>query len=346
MIFCSFVIWTREPYIPAAAALGLLILWRGRLSQHIRWAATCGILLLVLPFVVIPFGEYTNQVIVANLPAARSITGGGRGVSTILYSLFYPLFLFFHGTWSHMRFIEMGLGVFFWAGMIAWLKETRSYICMGVAAIILALSGIRTVVPGTMYFEAFHMLPWYALFITVTVLIVTSLKKKKLHDLFVGAFIVFSFWAFASPQSFIWEHVDTHGEFSSQYAKYTQYSRAIQIVTTPSETLFLDVWDDIIYWEAKRPSSYPLSIYIPVESSLPQYQEMRRMMLLESPPDAYYNCPVMQKSLPSLPELITQEYVQLLSMGEPGCLYIKKARVNELTPNQWRQLQELGFTQL
>ncbi len=342
-LLCSFVIWTREPYIPVAVALGILLFWREKTNRYARWAGTMVVFLMLVPFVIIPLGDYVYQVIVINVPAASSVVGGGNSFSSILYSLFYPVLLFFHGKWSYLRIIELGLATFFWFGISIWSRELKNYASIGIVFVILALAGLRTVEPGTMYFEAFHMLPWYALFIMITVLIVTSVKEKKIQHTLVVAFSVFACWALISPQSFIWENVDTQGEFASQYAKYTQYSQAIQIVTKPSQTLFLDVWDDIIYWEAKRTSSYPLSIYIPVESAIPKYREMRDAMFLQAPPDAYYNCPVAQTLNNSPPQVVTQDYVQLLSTGKPGCLYIKKAIVRELAPDQWRQLQELGF---
>ena len=345
-IFTSLVIWTREPYVPVAVVLGGMLLWREKSNRYARWASVLIIFLLLAPFIVIPFGEYVYQVIVINIPAASSVVGGGNRISSILYSLLYPILLFFHGKWSYLRLIEIGIASFFWVSLVIWWRGTKKYTPIGILLLILGLAGIRTVAPGTMYFEAFHMLPWYALFVMVTVLIMTSIKEKKIQSILVGAFVIFFCWAFASPQSFIWENVDTRGEFPSQYSQYTQYSQAIQIAIKPSQTLFLDVWDDIIYWEAKRTSSYPLSIYIPAESSIPRYQEMRSAMFLESPPDAYYSCPVAQTLTNSPPQVVKQDYVQLSSIGKPSCLYIKKVIAKALTPDQWQRLHDLGFSQL
>ena len=65
-----------------------------------------------------PFGEYVYQVIVINIPAASSVVGGGNRISSILYSLLYPILLFFHGKWSYLRLIEIGIASFF--GLV-WL---------------------------------------------------------------------------------------------------------------------------------------------------------------------------------------------------------------------------------
>ena len=90
----------------------------------------------------------------------------------------------------------------------------------------------------------------------------------------------------------------------------------------------------------------PLSIYIPAESSIPRYQELRSEMFLTSPPDAYYSCPIAQSLTNSPPQVVTQDYVQLSSIGKPSCLYIKKVIAKALTPDQWQRLHDLGFSQL
>ncbi len=341
--FCSVVVYMREPYIPVVIALFGVLIWRQRMSLHTRWAVLLFVFMILAPFIWIPIREYVNQVVVANFPAARSVVGSGNVVSSFLYAIFYPLILYVHGRWSYVRIIELGVATFFWVGIFSWWRQGKKIFPVLVVFVILALSGLRAVLPGTMYFEAFHMLPWYGLFLMITALLITSVGQKYIQTVLAGAFIVFALWAFASAQSFIWERVNRHAEFESQYAKYTQYSQAIQIVSEPTHTLFLDMWDDIIYWEAKRDSSYPLSIYIPMESMIARYQDMRLAMFAHTPPDIYYSCPQLQSPYNSLPDTILHDYVQLHSLGSPSCLYVKVSIAQTLTQDTWRRLGQYGF---
>lgn len=344
-VFTSVVLWTREPYVPVATILGSMLFWRERNHLAIKWVAVLFGIVVLIPFALFPLREYVEQVFIANIPAASAGGGGGFVLST-LRSVFYPLSIFFQGTWSYVRVIEIGVAAFFWVGVTLWLKEANKYTWIAVIFGILALAGIRTVPPGTMYYEAFHMLPWYALFIAMTVCIITSIKDKKILNILIGTYVIFSCWIFVSPKSFIWENINTQSEFESQYAKYSHYSQAIQIVSASSHTLFLDVWDDIIYWESRRDSAYPLSLYIPTASSIPKYESMRRTMFRETPPDVYYSCPALQSSGNGLPREVAHKYVQLASMGKPSCLYVTTELFNALTKSQWDQLNGLGFSQL
>ena len=140
--------------------------------------------------------------------------------------------------------------------------------------LILGLAGIRTVAPGTMYFEAF-LLPWYALFVMVTVLIMTSIKKKDSeHISWCVCYFLLGFDA--SPQSLYGKMWIREG-VASQYSQYTQYSQAIQIAIKPSTDSIFGCVGRHYLLGGQTHLFIPLSIYIPAESSIPRYQEMRAL---------------------------------------------------------------------
>ncbi len=342
-ISCSFVIWMREPYAPVAIVLLVSLLWRERKLHMARWAGATALATVLLPFAFLPVGEYLYQVVVINMPAAGAVIGGGTLFSSLARSLLYPLTLFISGVWSYLRFIEIGLGVLFWSAFICWWRERKSLIQAGILFVVLMLSGIRTVPPGHMYFDAFHLLLWYALFIMVTVLFLTSIRNTQIRNALILLFAVFTAGAVFSPRAFVWERIDRQSEFASQYAKYTQYAEAIRLISRPTDTLFLDMWDDIIYWESHRQSSYPMSLYIPVEAGIPRYQALRATMFSQTPPDVYYSCPALQTSYNRLPEDVRATYVQLLSLGKPGCLYVRRTRMQNISADTWQQLGRLGI---
>lgn len=344
VIFGALVIWMREPYVPLAAILCAVLLWRARANRFIPWALVLAGFLLVGPFVIVPFRVYVEQVIVINAPAVGSVVGKGSGISWILSSIFYPISIYVYGVRSYFRIVEFGVGALFWAGVMYWWKERKAIVPIGILFGILALAAVRVVPPGTMYFEAFHMLDWYALFVMSTALLVTSVKKKYARNVLISLFFIFALWSFCSPKSFIWERVNRNSEFESQYAKYTQYSLAIRNVSQ-THTVFLDMWDDIIYWESGSTSSYPLSLYIPAEATISKYQNMRHTMFVSTPPDIYYSCPKSQTVWNTLPADVASTYIQLYSLGRPGCMYIKRSVVETMTLKQWDKLRELGITQ-
>lgn len=343
--FGSLVFWIREPYVPLAMCMCVTIFWLHRRIPYIKQAGLVLLFFIMVPLFMLPRDAYVNQVIVANIPAVRSTGGTVSHWSQLMTAVFYPALVYVTGVWSYLRLLELWIGMFFWIGLSIWLYEYKKSMQVLMYIGFLALAGLRVVIPGTMYFEAFHMLPWYVLFIWLTVLFITSLHQVKIRNVLIGLFIVFVLWAGFSPKSFMWEQVNRQSEFESQYAKYSQYAQAIRIVSHAKQTLFLDEWDDIIYWESQRTSSYPLSLYIPVTGVIPQYRTMRAGMFEKAPPDMYYRCPGARTTATALPTGIRAQYVQLQSMGSPGCLYVKSSLVREMTQHQWQKLGTLGITQ-
>lgn len=335
----AFVFWTREPYIPLALSMFGVYIWQYRGNRLIHRMIAVFVLLVVTPYIVTPLGEYVRQVITVNVPAA----GAGIGINQLVYSVFYPLILLIRGSWTLLRQVEIGLVLFMVIGIYIWLRETKKLFPILCVFGFLGLAGIRTVLPGTMFYEAFHMLPWFGMAIMVTALLLTSIRNPVLRMYCVSAFVLFSLSMFAVPRSFIWEKVDRQAEFTNQYAKYTQYSSAIKIIIKPSQTIFLDMWDDVIYWESGRPSSYPYSLYIPMAANFSPYKEARVEMFRRTPPDVYYSCPKMQNAVSMLPVFSVPEYVQFYTGDQPSCLYIKKQIVQSLTQDQILRMVRLGF---
>ncbi len=339
-IWGALIFWTREPYIPVMAGIMGVFIWKHKNVSYLKQTIALFLLLLLVPFFWIPRAEYIRQVIMINTTAA----GAAIHVSNLLYAWFYPVMIFVDGKQSYLRLIEIGMATFLLIGaglMIQSKKNIRSLLTLWM---ILGLAAIRAEKPGIMYFEAFHMLPWFGLAAMSSVLCISHVRQKTIRHILIGSFVLFALWAFAAPRAFIWEKADTQAEFTSQYAKYTHYSTAIKILTDPSEKIFLDMWDDIIYWESQRDSSYPYSLYIPVAAGVSPYKEARRHMFVTTPPDIYYSCPALQTVFNALPADVVADYVQLNSQGIPSCLYLKKTKVATLSKDQYEQLKQYEFT--
>lgn len=107
------VLYVREPYIPAALGIWLLILWQHR-RMHQQIART--ILLfgaVVLPMAALPFGEFYEQVVIANLPAIRQAAGTSSGVWQMARPFLYPMILFVSGSQTLFGELRLALRSFF-----------------------------------------------------------------------------------------------------------------------------------------------------------------------------------------------------------------------------------------
>ena len=340
-LFAAVVFWTREPYIPAAFVVLGIFVWALRKNTRVYTSVFLSLILCIAPYLVIPIHEYIRQVIEVNAKVASSVWN----IQSILLSFGYPLAVFISGKQSYFRMIEIGIMVFIGLGIYLGKRTVQQ--CMSVLIMfgILGFAAIRSVPPGTMYFEAFHMLPWYGMACMFCALVVDSISLHRNKAIMLTGFILFVVWAFAAPSAFVWEKVDKLTEFESQYAKYSHYSSAIKILTTPSQKIFLDMWDDVIYWESDRDSAYPYSLYIPVAAGVSPYKEARTAMFTDNPPAVYYSCPQLQSAYNSLPQNIESQYTQLLASDKPSCLYVYNLVLVALPAVQREALVRLGFSE-
>ena len=339
--FVALVFWTREPYIPTAFAALVSFIWVLRKNTRVYTSVFLSLILCIVPYLMIPIDEYVRQVIEVN----AGVASAALDIKSLLYAFGYPVAVFISGKQSYFRMIEIGIMLLVVLGIYFGKRNIKQFISLLVVFGVLGFAAIRSVPPGVMYFEAFHMLPWYGLVCMICAQLVTSIPVQKIKTIVLVVYVLFSLWAFAAPAAFVWEKVDKLAEFESQYAKYSHYSSAIKLLTSPRQKIFLDMWDDVIYWESGRDSSYPYSMYIPVEAGVSPYKEARVTMFRDGPPDIYYSCPALQTAYNSLPEFVSPKYTQLLSRGAPSCLYVRSEYLVTISRGQREALIGLGYTE-
>lgn len=351
-VFAWFVIFTRTPFIPVALFLYASILLQKGKNKKLKYLSLVIFLFLYFfTLLSLPLRDYFFEVFIVNLQTtipseAKTMEINGIG---ILKAFLYPfLIIFGKGKWNYFRFILAGLDLVFLASavfLVARLKKIKPTLLMMV---VLGLSAIRLVEPGTIFYEAFHMLPWHALFIMTIFLFLHQVylskqDKQLFFILFLVLIVVFAYTTI-SRQSFIWEKANREEEWTTNYAHYFVYGEAIKQLAEPGDTLFLERWDDLIYWQSGLDSSYQYSLYTPVMTNFPKYNNARTKMFQEKPPDFYYAFPLNESSYSSqLPQDIRNDYLQLYQNNEPTPLYLRKTKLPEITEEQWKKARKLGF---
>lgn len=341
-IFAWAVIFLREPYIPAAIFLYIFIIWN---KKEFKEKIRSGIIFLILTVVIlVPLisSDYIFDIFTANF---KTISEEARGVGLIGLGLFkpfyYPFYLLFNGKWNYLHRILIGFDLIFLIAALMTYSRKRSWIFLAFPFLVLGLAAIRLVEPGTMFYSSFYMLGWFGLFLFFTLSFVFVLGKPII--LILGLVAIF-LSAIFSPYFFLWEKVDRGEEFTTNYAHYFVYGNVIKSLSKPGQTVFLDVWDDLIYWQTGLDSSYPYALYTPVMSSFPGFQNLRLEMFQKNKPDFYYcDCP-RADSEPFLPKKEQNYYSRFLFDHRPTCLFIKKTLIQTIEKSQWEQINnELGF---
>lgn len=339
--FTWLIIFTRTQFIPVASILYLVILLRkGKNKKYLPLAILLGLCLLTLLF--IPLQEYFFQVFTLNW----QLTIGNQGAN-LFKAFLYPLLILVTGKMNYFRLILIGLDIVFLTSAIFLALHQKRIMPTFFIIFILGLAAIRLVEPGTVYYEAFHMLPWHALFLMEIFLLLSQLialkeKRQLLYPLIL--LLVLTFVLTLSSQSFLWEKIDKESAWTVNYAHYYLYGETIKQLSQPGDTLFLEKWDDLIYWQAGLDSAYPYSLYTPVMANFSQFNKAREKMFKEKMPDFYYAyCGGEMTSSPWLSQDQINKYSQLFQDGKPTCLYVRKSKLLQITTTQWGKVKNLGF---
>ena len=342
-----FIVFSREPYVPAALFLFLLSLsyekrtWYRLIIGGIFSAMSLGI------FWFIPFNDfYFNVVTVNRLTVLQSELQNSNLLLHTLNSFFYPIVLLLDkAPWNDFRIL---LSIYTLIGLCAavYVKKNIKLTLYIVTFILLGLANLRPVSPGTVFYSAFHLLPWYALSISFLVLLTDKfpIKKQWIYSIILlFPVAVFSF----RPSSFFRESTSSssHEEFLTNYGSLNAVASTIKSLSAPNQTVFLDGADELIYWQADRLSPYKYIWYTSVMPNIPLYADARLEMFTKNPPDFYYRF-CSQTEIPdrSLPASMQPMYEQLLESEKPSCLYVKKSIIPTIPPKQWEEAKKYLYT--
>lgn len=349
-IFAWFVVFMREPYVPLAVLLFLFLLI-GKQEKKIKIISLI-LFIMITIFTISRFplsDYYFNVVTVSQNSALKNEIGTNSTFGIGLVPIFfYPITIFFGGVWNTFRFFEIGLSIV-WLVLAGSLLFSKKYKEFFFLFIILGLANLRFTVPGKIFYEGFHMLSWYAIFIFSTFLMMNSFYEKKKH-VFYGSLaalaLLFGYLIF-SPQSFIYDKIDPHVELLTNYGKELQVGEVVKLLSKPTDTLFVDGFDDLIIWQSKRDSDYPYSWYTGLMLGFSLYNDARLKMFAQNPPDFYYGtCPDDLAGAHHMPQSMKKEYQQLYSLGKPSCLYVKKTKLPEISEKQWEDAKRFNFERI
>lgn len=352
-LFTTLVIFMREPYILATLFMYAAIMW-GNVRERAKLLSV-GIL-VSLSLIILAFTDlksYFHEVWFINIkPIFEGRSTNKLGGLEFLKIFLYPFYIFISGKSSFLRDVLIALSAVFVFLSGILVIRFKKYIAITAVLIVLGLSNIRFVEPGVAFYEAFHTLPWIGLFIMATLLFIKYLydhSGRKYMPALATLVLLGLFIFLLSPKSFIGEHLNTslagrNSEFDNEFSKYIVNGEVIRLLSNKNDTLFVDLWDDLIYWQAKLDSSYKYTNYWAQQAVNPEYGDLRLEMFRKTPPDFYYYaCSDKQYASPFLPEFVVGQYVQLYYINRPSCLYVKKTKITGISPSVWDKIRVLRF---
>lgn len=353
LVFTWLVAFLREPFIPVVVLLSAILIFD---KKYVKLKAISILSLIILTFVLIStvvFSDYYFNMITLNFGGYIQDELGSQGVAGagIVKIFLYPIVILFLGEKTDFHFILIALtGVFLMSVIPLLLK--RQFKLAFLLFFSLGLANIRYREPGSEFFSGFHMLPWYALFVfSIFLMLLKETRKvrfawyKYISLALIGVAVVI---AILPPYSTVYNK-ERQDEFTANYGRFYTYGDAIRLLSNPNDSLFVDDWDTLVYWQSGLDSSYKYAMYFPVMTTVSKFSDAREEMFRRNPPDFYYtDCErknITQKDAVFIPQYRQKDYVNVLWSGQPSCLYILKKKVPEISQKQWNEVQaQHGFT--
>lgn len=337
-----FIVFVREPYVPVALLLFAVIM-RPVYSKRIGVISLAVFLVLTAGlFTLFPIRDFVYNVVNVNLQRSEVQPGNFLGTG-IIKSFFYPAYLLFAGKWNDFRIQLLLLSAAFWFSVFVWVKTKKNPLLLGFLFVALGLANLRPTIPGLLFYEAYHEINWYGMFVfsTMYLLYISMQAIHKTYIYFIISGLVVAF-VLTSPRSFIYQHVDEHTEFLTNYGTFLQVGEVIKAVSTPHETLFANGADEFLYVVSDRNSAYPPVFYYPSQDRRLYAAGIK--MYRTNPPDIIYDfCSPDAPLHPYIPAQMVPMYSQWYSEGKPTCLYMKKSLVPGLSPAQRAKAMEFLY---
>jgi len=349
---CSwFIFWMREPFIPWSVVAICMLFFIAYKDSHQKKNLLQGIIVIIvlhlITIMTLPMNEYIFNVIQANMMHEVSVQLWT--VLTIAQIVFYPVFVLMKGWGGLFQNSLFVLSIIFFVGIGYELLWKRRYVAIGIVVLLLAAANMRVVPVGTVYYDAFHMIPWYGMYIAIVTMFVKDMwEKKNIKMIAIGCYVVLGVilvYELISPISFIREKSNTELEFNNNYANYFSKGQVIKVLAKPGDTMFVEMWEDPIYFVAGVDTAYSYSWYTSIMPLFPKYRTARAEMFVRNPPTFYVGA-CRSGEVDSFPLAQTDKdyYVHLLNSGKPSCVYVRKEKFETFNKEISDKIRIYGYS--
>ncbi len=338
-----------SPVWPALVFLLILLLY----SQRHKFRYALGFILvgIILPVLIIfkfsSLSGYLHYTFFVNLIYTIPSYHNESWVITASKAFLTPVLALFSQNNGPTGIVIKLFSVLLIANAVFLLIKKR-YIQTIIIFILLGLSNIRFITPGSQEYEGFHLLPWYALFIfLISIFSFKTLKEDNLilrvfNPLVIIILLGLSI-SFAQKDLFPkgdFSHKDVMKDYDKNYSTAINRGDAVKVMKEKGDTLFVSPNAWIVYWQADIDHLPKLYGYYSWMSGIPKVHTAVLNTFSKNPPAYFYceNC----KGLDL--EKFLEKYVEIKNHGNTSFLYVLKSKIPNLKRDQLEQLKYYGFT--
>lgn len=338
-------IFLLSPIWPAIGLLFLLILYQNRSKlTYIAKYFLIGIslpMLFISKFASLP--GYLHYAIYANFVYTIPNYHAESWPITISKAFLTPLLVFFPPGYTPTSRIIQVASILLVANLLLLISKGK-YFKPVVFFVLLGLCNIRFIYPGEEYYTGFHLLPWYAVLILITVFASIGVFKKKGNSFLKVINLVLLIFILGLSINFtktdLFQKRNILSDYNINYSTHSNRGDAVKIMKDPRDTLFVSPNAWIVYWQSDVNHLSKLYGYYPWMVGIPEVHSSVLETFLKTPPTFFYceNC----KGLDL--EKFLNNYKEIKSYGGQTMLYVLRSKFLKLTRNQLDKLEFYGFT--
>lgn len=342
-LFTWAVFILREPFAPVAFILFAVYIFSKPFLKFSTIAVSSFILifLILIPFIFIDFGEFFFNVITVN--QMTILKSEDIPLLTRLFRMFlYPVYLITSPEpWTFFRTITASISFIFILQITLMILKYKKIKEVLFVIFILGISNLRPSGASQEFYQSFHIAPWFGLIIFSSAFMMRVLSNQTAKHLFTFSALigVLLLYIVLNNNYFMHERVDSHTEFFNNYGPVMESGTVIRDLSDTSDSLFLDGYDDLIYWEAKRKSPYQFTWYTSVMPLIPRYLQARDEMYQTNPPDFVYGNCVYENN--EVLKNKVDNYFQFYFGQKKNCIFIRKEKYQELRKNENERLKQI-----
>jgi len=211
----------------------------------------------------------------------------------------------------------------------------------------LGLVALRIVEPGKVFYETYRMAQWYGLTIASILIFIKFLFDNKKYKIALVSFMILIlvfFYSIYPKDNFLWQKIDKQQMFNINYNRYFVNGEVINLLSDKGDTLFVDGYESLLFWQAKIDSSYKYTLYYPVMKGIMKFDQEKDNMFKSSMP-TYYFIDCIYRNINPIPKKIVTDYRQFVytTSNQETCLYINKNKINSLTQEKIKSIQTYNY---
>lgn len=344
--FFWFSCFMREPYIPLATFLFFCYLVRLNKVKAYKLSLVIVLFLSILSLIGINIKDYFFQLFQVNSNRIFVTSNESLNVTNLLKSFFYPFTVFFGGAWNYFRSITLTYSMILIVLSAFLLKTTKRYWQLIIIFISLGLAAIRPNEAGKVFYGTYRMTIWYGIIIaSVLILLKLIIDNKKAQRYVVVMILLTIFVVSYFPENFIYKKINRNEIFNINYNRYFVNGEVVRMLSNPGDTLFVDGYESLIYWQAKIPSSYKYTLYYPVMKGIYQFDRERADMLNMKTLSFYFTDCNYIKTYPIPPVIKSsfRQFIYSVNNNEETCLYMNNNKLTKDFADKLKLIEKFNY---